>query len=187
MPNRDIDDVTWQRLQKWAIPLDDDLDSVLCRILDVAEEHLLCDTSQPHPLSLKPGFLKVEARLVPENAPLDNGKTVDQLDGILPDQLLHELDRNDLLSFCNGLDGQYLMTSGRGVKFRFEFSPRHFFYTPVSTSTRRSQQISYFWKVVDNFEKTGSFRPTDYTRVSRNASYALTLISLYLNPKALEA
>ena len=130
MPNRDIDDVTWQRLQKWAIPLGDDLDAVLCRILDVAEEHLLCDTSQPHPLSLKPGFLKVEARLVPENAPLDNGKTVDQLDGILPDQLLHELDRNDLLSFCNGLDGQYLMTSGRGVKFRFEFSPRHFFILP---------------------------------------------------------
>lgn len=39
MPVKRISEQNWQRLKQWAEPLDDDVDDVLGRLLDLADEH----------------------------------------------------------------------------------------------------------------------------------------------------
>jgi hypothetical protein len=42
MPVIRINDNTWERLKKWAVPLEDTAEDTLKKVLDVAEEHLNC-------------------------------------------------------------------------------------------------------------------------------------------------
>ena len=42
MPVKRIDSQNWERLKKWAVPLDDGVDDVLKRLLDMADEHANC-------------------------------------------------------------------------------------------------------------------------------------------------
>ncbi|PKB64710.1 MAG: hypothetical protein BZY80_02030 [SAR202 cluster bacterium Io17-Chloro-G2] len=42
MPVKRIDVLNWERLKKWAVPLDDGVDDVLKRLLDMADEHATC-------------------------------------------------------------------------------------------------------------------------------------------------
>jgi hypothetical protein len=42
MPVKRISDDVWERLKAWAVPLDDGVDDVLRRILDLADEHRDC-------------------------------------------------------------------------------------------------------------------------------------------------
>jgi hypothetical protein len=42
MPVIRITDESWERLKKWAVPLEDSPDDAVRKVLDVAEEHLKC-------------------------------------------------------------------------------------------------------------------------------------------------
>ena len=48
MPVIRITDVTWDRLKRWAIPLEDSPEDAVRKVLDAAEEHLKCPQSKLH-------------------------------------------------------------------------------------------------------------------------------------------
>jgi hypothetical protein len=66
MPNVNISNSNFQRLQGLAVPLVDDLDSVLARVLDVYESHHGADTA---PVVVAPDDLTVKT--FPADAPPD--------------------------------------------------------------------------------------------------------------------
>jgi hypothetical protein len=46
MPTIRITDSTWDRLKRWAVPLEDSADDAVRKALDAAEEHLRCPQSK---------------------------------------------------------------------------------------------------------------------------------------------
>lgn len=51
MPVIRITETTWDRLKRWAIPLDDTPDDALRKVLEAAEEHLRCPQKNNHDIA----------------------------------------------------------------------------------------------------------------------------------------
>ena len=47
MPVIRVGESTWERLKRWAVPLEDSPDDVLRRVLDLADQHVNCQSTSP--------------------------------------------------------------------------------------------------------------------------------------------
>jgi hypothetical protein len=58
MPVKRISDDVWNRLKRWAVPLDEYLDDVLVKLLTMADDHLKCPGITQPSMAERPGFLR---------------------------------------------------------------------------------------------------------------------------------
>jgi hypothetical protein len=82
--------------------------------------------------------------------------------------------------FAKTLDGQELETATYNTKFVVTVVNNGVYYTPLSTGKSRTHGRKWLERVCQRFSITNSFKPVDYKNLSKNASYALFLISRYL-------
>jgi hypothetical protein len=87
---------------------------------------------------------------------------------------------DELIQFAKTLEGQELETASQKKKFIVNVVEDGLFYTPSSTGKSRKHGRRWLERVCQKFSITHSFRPGDYHDLSANASYALVLISRYL-------
>jgi len=92
------------------------------------------------------------------------------------------IDFNAFIRFCKGLQGQTFATRGGRAQFKLESAQDNGIdYIVESTNKTRHSTRRYIEKVLYHYTVTGSLRPRDYQHISRNASYTLSLLKLYLD------
>ena len=98
------------------------------------------------------------------------------------------MNARDLRSFASKLRGEILVTLSRGVSFRVEIHGSGLAFTPLSSGVTRPETLNRLQLVIDEFERSHSYRAGDYQDFSVNASYVLALLDLFLKrprpPKA---
>jgi hypothetical protein len=82
----------------------------------------------------------------------------------------------DFLAIARSFEGQTLETV-TGRRFRVGIYLDCPFYTPESTGRGQSDGRAAAERFVEQFDRTGSLRPGDYGRVTRNASYHIGLLT----------
>jgi hypothetical protein len=87
---------------------------------------------------------------------------------------------DNFLNFCHSLEGQEISTRAGRSKFTVCLAGDGVEYTPLSTKKPRLHERKIIERVIDHFEKTGSFIISDYRDLTYNASYTLALIGQYL-------
>jgi hypothetical protein len=92
---------------------------------------------------------------------------------------MHTIKTEDFLDFVKRSNKKTYMTPFRNKEFSVEVASYGILYTPHSTSKTRKQSMNYIEKIIEEFNQTGSFNPTDYKHITANSSYTLTLISEY--------
>ena len=90
---------------------------------------------------------------------------------MLPDPMTYD----DLLAVVRRFDGQTLETI-TGKRFRVGIYRDCAFFTPESSGYGQSDGRAAADRFVDRFNAIGSFRPGEYARVTRNASYYVALL-----------
>ncbi len=85
----------------------------------------------------------------------------------------------NLNAFVRTLEGQTLFTRSQKKPFTVAVTSRGFEYTPASSGVPRINQFNYIQRVLDHFHQTQSFHPSDYTDITYNASYLLTILEMY--------
>ena len=100
---------------------------------------------------------------------------------------MQTVDVDELLAFAQTLDGQTLRTSARNKPFTLQASLDGLEYTPHSTNSARSHKRKWLERVCHYFSQTNSFKPGNYLHLSVNASYALAVISLYIEHRNFNA
>lgn len=91
------------------------------------------------------------------------------------------LNRQDLKEYAKSIDGATLETRARYHKFLFQVDDMGFYYTPLSTMKRRTQENKYIDLVIERFNNKRSLMPSHYHDLTMNASYLLAVIEKYLN------
>jgi hypothetical protein len=91
---------------------------------------------------------------------------------------------DSFLAFCQSLEGQELTTRAGRSKFTVCLAGDGLEYTPLSSKKPRPHERRFIERVLDRFEKTGSFITSDYNGLTVNASYTLTLIDRFLKNSA---
>ena len=156
MPVIRITDATWDRLKRWAIPLEDSPDDAIRKVLEAAEEHL-------------------------RNLPTEAAAPTPQANKLAKEGIGVTVDFVSFITFCKSLEGQTLSTIGRQKKFKLSsVDDEHLYFIPESSKTKRRHSKRWIQGVLNRYALTGSFRPTDYVDLTRNASYTLALVKLYL-------
>ena len=84
------------------------------------------------------------------------------------------------LDFCKSLDGQEVCTLKRHAKFKVKVVGQDLEFTPFTTGQSRTHNKDYVRGVLDMFNNSQSFRPSDYKHYTVNASYQLALIHGYI-------
>src|SRR4051812_20341930 len=79
--------------------------------------------------------------------------------------------------------GKTLTTRARGTTFAVEVDGRGLIFTPVSSGQGRPETARRIQSVLDEFERTKSFKAGDYQQLSMNASYILALLEAYRNQR----
>jgi hypothetical protein len=83
----------------------------------------------------------------------------------------------ELRESAQDCDGKTLRTLCRQAEFVLHCDPdRGLQYTPRSTGKPRSQTWRQIERVLDKFERLGSWKPGDYSDISANASYLLAVM-----------
>jgi hypothetical protein len=90
---------------------------------------------------------------------------------MLPDPMTYD----DLLAIVRSFDGQTLETI-TGKRFRVGIYRDCAFFTPESSGYGQSDGRAAAERFVARFNAIGSFRPGEYARVTRNASYYVALL-----------
>lgn len=90
---------------------------------------------------------------------------------MLPDPMTYD----DLLAVVRRFDGRTLETV-TGKRFRVGIYRDCAFFTPESSGYGQSDGRAAAERFVARFNAIGSFRPGEYTRVTRNASYYVALL-----------
>jgi len=72
MPVIRISETTWDRLKRWAVPLEDNPEDAVRKVLDAAEEHLKCTQTK----KLEPSATKTTRPM--QNGRLPNGQKTPQ-------------------------------------------------------------------------------------------------------------
>lgn len=81
----------------------------------------------------------------------------------------------ELLEIARRFEGQTLETvSGR--RFRVGISRWGAFFTPESSGYGQTDGRRAHERFVERYNETGSLRPSDYAKVSRNATYLIGLL-----------
>ena len=81
----------------------------------------------------------------------------------------------ELVAIARRFEGQTLETV-TGRRFKVGISPRELFFTPESSGYGQSDGRRAHERFVDRSNETGSLRPGDYAKVSRNATYLIGLL-----------
>ncbi len=82
---------------------------------------------------------------------------------------------DELVAIARAYEGQTLETV-TGKRFKVGISPRELFFTPESSGYGQSDGRRAHERFVDHYNDTGSLQPSDYAKVSRNASYLIALL-----------
>ncbi len=82
---------------------------------------------------------------------------------------------DELVTIAQRLEGRTLETV-TGRRFKVGLSPRELFFTPESSGYGQSDGRRAHERFVERYNETGSLRPSDYAKVSRNASYLIPLL-----------
>lgn len=86
---------------------------------------------------------------------------------------------DSLLSFCRQVQGRPLLTMVRKTPFRVDVHGGFLEITPTSSGGSRRESKANISALLARFEKTRSFRMSDYQDVSFNASYLLALVKAW--------
>jgi hypothetical protein len=81
----------------------------------------------------------------------------------------------ELVEMARRFEGQTLETV-TGKRFKVGISPRELFFTPESSGYGQSDGRRAHERFVEHYNETGSLRPSDYAKVSRNATYLIGLL-----------
>lgn len=81
----------------------------------------------------------------------------------------------DLIAIAHRFEGQTLETI-TGKRFKVGISPHELFFTPESSGYGQSDGRRAHERFVERYNETGSLRPSDYAKVSRNATYLIGLL-----------
>jgi len=81
----------------------------------------------------------------------------------------------ELVAIARRFEGRTLETV-TGRRFKVGISPRELFFTPESSGYGQSDGRRAHERFVDRYNETGSLRPGDYAKVSRNATYLIGLL-----------
>lgn|GEM_PF-1117057 len=81
----------------------------------------------------------------------------------------------ELVEIGRRFEGQTLETV-TGKRFKVGISPRELFFTPESSGYGQSDGRRAHERFVEHYTATGSLRPGDYAKVSRNATYLIGLL-----------
>ena len=85
------------------------------------------------------------------------------------------------MAFCKTLEGRTLpMKGGRAKVVLLSVKSDYLYYYVVSTNKERHSKRKWIERVLNHYALTGSLRPVDYVDVTKNASYTLTLMDLFL-------
>ncbi|MBI4283357.1 MAG: hypothetical protein HY663_02670 [Chloroflexi bacterium] len=85
------------------------------------------------------------------------------------------------MDFCKTLEGHTLPTAGGRARFDLlKAEKERLYYIPKSTGKERIVPKRYIERVLDRYNKGGSLKPTDYNDITRNASYTLALVKLFV-------
>jgi hypothetical protein len=82
---------------------------------------------------------------------------------------------DDLVELARPFEGQTLETV-TGRRFKVGISPRELFFTPESSGYGQSDGRHAHERFLERYNQTGSLRPSDYSKVSRNATYLIGLL-----------
>ena len=83
---------------------------------------------------------------------------------------------HQLIQFADTLEGQSLRTLHRLSPFGVTVLEGKLGFMPETQKKPRWQSLNRLEKVCQRFNQTGSYRPGDYTDLTFDASYVLTLI-----------
>ena len=81
----------------------------------------------------------------------------------------------ELVEIARRFEGQTLETV-TGRRFKVGISPRELFFTPESSGYGQSDGRRAHERFVEHYNATGSLKPGDYSKVSRNATYLIGLL-----------
>lgn len=83
---------------------------------------------------------------------------------------------DELVTIARRFQGKTLETV-TGKRFKVGISPRELFFTPESSGYGQSDGRRAHERFLERYNETGSLRPGDYAKVSRNASYLIGLLT----------
>ena len=81
----------------------------------------------------------------------------------------------ELIAIARRFEGQTLETV-TGKRFKVGISPHELFFTPESSGFGQSDGRRAHERFLEHYNETGSLQPSDYGKVSRNASYLIGLL-----------
>jgi hypothetical protein len=94
---------------------------------------------------------------------------------------MSRISTDDFLTFCRSLEGREITTRAGHSKFTVRALGDGLEYTPLSSNEPRKHERRFIERILDRFYKTnGDFITATYLDLTMHASYALTLIGLYL-------
>ena len=91
----------------------------------------------------------------------------------------------NLIEFVRTKGTLQLTTEKQGKPFTVRLNEEDLEITPHSTHKIRAHELKWLRRVCDKFSHTNSFRPTDYSKLTVNASYTLAIIRAYLDETSL--
>jgi hypothetical protein len=93
---------------------------------------------------------------------------------------MDSIDRQAFIKFVRTQEGHVLRTLKRDKAFTVRVTKKGVEYTPQSTMKARPHQTKFMERVLDKFSETGSYKTTDYQKLTVSSSYTLTLISAFI-------
>lgn len=82
---------------------------------------------------------------------------------------------DDLVAIARRFEG-HTLESVTGRRFKVGMSREGPFFTPESSGYGQSDGRRAHERFIERYTETGSLRPSDYARVSRNATYLIGLL-----------
>ena len=86
----------------------------------------------------------------------------------------------EIILFVRSLDNRNLKTQAQGKSFTVDLLGDGIVYVPASTGKARPHGAKWLSRFCEEFSRTNSLRPGDYTQVTVNSAYALALVSALL-------
>jgi hypothetical protein len=86
---------------------------------------------------------------------------------------------NDFIEYCRTLNGSEFTTRAGRSRFILNVIGENLEFIPISSKQPRPETKKRIDIVLDHFAESGSFITSDYTKLTVNSTYMLTLIDLY--------
>jgi len=90
------------------------------------------------------------------------------------------IDVDVFIAFVKTKQGKVIQTRRQKKGFTVEVTDKGFRFTPTATNKPRPHELQAITRVVERYNETQSFITSSYSNITRNSSYTLTLIELYL-------